>query len=360
VNPQTAIEARATLPGAWYVDEEVFAAEQELIFGREWQYAGPAAAVERPGDFVTYRAGRVPLVIVRDGNGSLNAFVNVCRHRGAEVVVAESGNRQTLQCHYHAWTYGLDGCLRAAPGEKDQPGFDRREFSLLPVQADTWGPFLFVNPDPDAPPLAEALGELRALVTDSGLDLGALRLRETADYDVRANWKAIVDNQLECYHCPVAHPSFMTLVDTDDYTTEDFGTFVLQRGRVRESARDGGAPYRIGDGVRDSFYVFLWPNFALNVYPGPGNVSVNVYLPLAADRSLARYHYFFTDAVRDEELAEFSAFIDGVQREDIVLVESVQRGLSSGRYDRGRLFAGREDALAAFAERVTRALASAG
>jgi choline monooxygenase len=296
-------------------------------------------------------------VVCRDRDGSLNAFVNVCRHRGAEVVLAEGGNRKTLQCHYHAWTYGLDGCLRAAPGEKDQPGFDRSEFSLLPAQADTWGPFLFVNPDAEAPPLAEALGELPELVRASGLDLDALRLRETAEYDTRANWKAIVDNQLECYHCPVAHPAFMTLVDTDDYTTEDFGAFVLQRGRVRDSARDGSGPYRVGAGVTDSFYVFLWPNFALNVYPGPGNVSVNMYLPLAVDRTLARYHYYFADAVGGDELAEFVAFVDQVQREDIVLVESVQRGLSSRRYERGRLFAGREDALRSFAERVTAALA---
>jgi phenylpropionate dioxygenase-like ring-hydroxylating dioxygenase large terminal subunit len=357
VNPETAVELGATLPGAWYVEEEIFAAEQKRVFGREWQYVGPAAAVAEPGHFVTHRAGSVPLVIVRDAAGSLNAFVNVCRHRGAEVVLAESGNRKTLQCHYHAWTYGLDGCLRVAPGEQEQHGFDRSEFSLFPAQAETWGPFLFVNPDVDAPPLAEALGELPELVAASGLDLDALRLRDTAEYETKANWKAIVDNQLECYHCPVAHPAFMTLVDTDDYTTEDFGTFVLQRGRARDSARDGAGPYRVGAGVRDSFYVFLWPNFALNVYPGPGNVSVNVYLPLAADRSLARYHYYFADAVGDDELAEFIAFIDQVQQEDIVLVESVQRGLSSGFYDRGRLFAGREDALRHFARRVTAALA---
>ena len=345
-----------TLPGAWYTDASVFAEEQRQVFDRTWQYAGPAAAVENAGDFLTYRAGRVPLVVVRDTSGELNAFVNVCRHRGAEVVLAESGNRKTLQCHYHAWTYGLDGCLRAAPGEKDQPGFDRSEFSLVRAQADTWGPFLFVNPDAEAPPLAETLGELPAIVAASGLDLGALHLRDTAEYDTRANWKAIVDNQLECYHCPVAHPAFMTLVDTDDYTTEEFPTFTVQRGRVRESARDGDGPYRIGAGVAESFYVFLWPNFALNVYPGPGNVSVNVYLPLSVDRTLARYHYYFADGVTDEELAEFVGFIDQVQREDIVLVESVQRGLSSGFYDRGRLFAGREDGLRHFQQLVTTAL----
>ncbi|MBA2614374.1 MAG: aromatic ring-hydroxylating dioxygenase subunit alpha [Actinobacteria bacterium] len=353
-----AIREGYTLPGAWYTDDSVFAEERRRIFHRTWQYAGPAAAVAEPGDFLTHRTGAVPLVVVRDTDGALNAFVNVCRHRGAEVVLAERGNRKTLQCHYHAWTYGLDGCLRAAPGEKEQVDFDRSEFSLVRVQAETWGPFLFVNPVAGAPPLAETLGELPAIVNASGLDFDGLQLRETAEYDTAANWKAIVDNQLECYHCPVAHPAFAALVDTDDYTTEEFPTFTVQRGRVRDSARGGDGPYRISAGVDESFYVFLWPNFALNVYPGPGNVSVNVFLPLEPGRTLARYHYYFADAVSDDDLAEFVGFIDQVQREDIVLVESVQRGLGSGFYDRGKLFAGREDALRYFQRLVAGALAT--
>ncbi len=353
-----AMERGSTLPGTWYTDPEVFAEERRRIFHKAWQYAGPAAAVAEPGDFVTYRAGDVPLVVVRAPDGELNAFVNVCRHRAAEVVLAERGNRRTLQCHYHAWTYGLDGTLRAAPGEKDQPDFYRADFSLVRVRAETWGPLLFVNPDAEAPPLADTLGELPAILADAGLELETLRLREEADYETAANWKVVVDNQLECYHCPIAHPAFMTLVDVDDYTTEEFPTFTVQRGRVRDSARAGSSPYRIGGGVEDSLYVFLWPNFALNVYPGAGNVSVNVYLPLAPNRTLARYHYYFADAVTDEELAEFVAFIDQVQREDIVLCESVQRGLGSGFYDRGRLFAGREDGLRHFQRLVYRTLAA--
>jgi phenylpropionate dioxygenase-like ring-hydroxylating dioxygenase large terminal subunit len=365
-----AMERGETLPGAWYTDPAVFEREKRRIFHRSWQYVGPAAggAAGGAGGAARGRAPPPPAPRCRGAgggrrragapptDGELNAFVNVCRHRAAEVVLDECGNRKTLQCHYHAWTYGLDGSLRAAPGERDQVGFDKTEFSLHRAQAATWGPFLFANPDVDAPPLAETLGELPAIVEASGLDLAALRLRERAEYDTAANWKAIVDNQLECYHCPVAHPSFIALVDTDDYTTEEYPTFSVQRGKVRESARNGDSPYRIGGGVEDSFYAFLWPNFALNVYPGPGNVSVNVYVPLAPDRTLARYHYYFADAVSDAELAEFTAFVDGIQREDIVLCESVQRGLSSGFYDRGRLIAGREDGLVHFQRLVHRAL----
>ena len=353
------IEDGATLPGSWYTDDAVFAEEQRRIFRRAWQYAGPATAVAEQGDFVTYRAGDVPLVVARATDGALNAFVNVCRHRAAEVVRDEGGNRRTLQCHYHAWTYGLDGELRAAPGTKDDPDFDPSAFSLVPARAETWGPFLFVNPDRDAPPLSDTLGGLPEIVAASGLDLGGLRLRETADYDTAANWKVVVDNQLECYHCPVAHPSFMTLVDVDDYTLEEHETFSIQRGRVRDSAKDGTAgPYRVREGVADSLYVFVWPNFSLNVYPGPGNVSVNLYAPVGPHRTLARYHYYFADAVSDDEVGEFIAFIDQVQREDIVLCESVQRGLRSGFYEQGKLIREREDGLRHFQRLVRRALAA--
>jgi choline monooxygenase len=116
----------------------------------------------------------VPLVVVRDREGVLAAFVNVCRHRGAEVV-SGAGRCTTLQCHYHAWTYGLDGALRAAPRSDLEPCFERDGLGLLPVAVDTWGPFLFVNPDPDAEPLAAALGDLPAVVAEHGLDIGALR-----------------------------------------------------------------------------------------------------------------------------------------------------------------------------------------
>ena len=121
------------------------------------------------------QAGHIPIVVTRDREGILRGFVNVCRHR-ASTIARGCGSRETLQCPYHAWTYGLDGSLRKAPRSEREAGFDRADFSLLPVSVDTWGPFLFVNPDPAAAPLAETLGELPAIVARSGLDLSTLAL----------------------------------------------------------------------------------------------------------------------------------------------------------------------------------------
>ena len=343
------LEQGYTLPAEWYTSHRVFELEKDLIFRHFWQYAGLVEHIARPGDFFTYGAGDVPIIVVRDEDRALRAFVNVCRHRGSELVLAASGNRKSIQCHYHAWTYGLDGSLRAAPGSKNEPGFSKEEFSLVPVQVDTWGPFIFINPDAQAPPLRDMLGELPQLVRATGLDLGAIKRRVRREYTIEANWKVVVDNYLECYHCPIAHPSFSALIDVDDYHLTEYQFFSVQRAPVKKSARNGKRNiYGVGEGVEEGFYAFLWPNFMLNIYPGPGNVSLNLILPIDVDRTLAVYEYCFADEVSESETQEFAAFIDQVQREDIVLCESVQRGLRSGYFHQGKLMLSREKGLQHF------------
>src|SRR5690348_2990512 len=148
-----------TLPFSWYSDEELLRRERARIFASSWQYGGRADEVAEPGSFLATDAGGVPILVTRGKDGALRAFLNVCRHRGA-VLTEGCGRRATIQCHYHAWTYDLDGTLRTAPRSDREPGFEKGDWSLLPARADTWGPFLFVNPDPDAVELSEHLGEL--------------------------------------------------------------------------------------------------------------------------------------------------------------------------------------------------------
>ena len=334
----TALDRGATLPATWYTDPAYFAREQERIFRRSWQYVGLTEQVANAGDFFTARAGDVPIVVARDQQGTLHGHVNVCRHRGSQLVNAEQGNRMTLQCAYHAWTYNLDGSLRAAPGMRDEPDFDMACYSLVPVQVEAWGPFIFANPDREAPPLSHVLGDLPAMVDATGLRLDAIRRRAHRTYDIAANWKVVVDNYLECYHCPVAHPGFSDLIDLKSYAVAEYEYFSTQAGPPTESARKGKAGlYDISGEVKAGFYAFLWPNFTLNIYPGPGNVSLNLFLPIDTNRTLAIYDYCFADAVPEKEIEEFTRFIDQVQEEDVVLCESVQRGLRSGFFDRGRL-----------------------
>src|SRR5687767_10034340 len=194
---RTQADARVeTLPYSWYADPAMAVAERDRIFRRSWQYAGHTGELDGPGSMFPTQVGGLPVVVVLDREGELRAFLNVCRHRGT-VLVNEPQARGTIQCPYHAWTYGLDGALRGAPRSKDEPGFETEELGLVPVQVDTWGPFVFANPDPEAASLAEALCDLPAVVAENGFDVDALAFHTRVAYEIRANWKIAIENYLE-------------------------------------------------------------------------------------------------------------------------------------------------------------------
>ena len=333
-----------TLPWAWYVSPEVLRREQELIFRDAWHYAGPLEWAAQPGEHFPSWAGAAPVMVVRDRDGTLRAFLNVCRHRGS-VIVKERGRRETLQCPYHAWTYGLDGSLRTAPRSERETDFDACELSLRPLLVDAWGPFVFVNTDLGAGPLAGSLGRLPELI-----DTDALVFRERVGLDVGANWKVAVENYLECYHCPVAHKAFSTLVDVDPdaYRLEVSDGLLSQFGERRQGVPGGGA---------DSCQFHLvWPALKVIVYPGETNLSIGPLWPDGVERSAGFLDYFFGPDVPDEAQRELLAFDDRVGVEDRELVESVQRGLRSGLIELGRLLLDSESLVAAFQERVAATL----
>ena len=350
----TSTDAR-TLPFDWYSNPDVLRLERERIFRSAWQYAGRADQVAEPGSFLTCDAVGVPVVVVRDKEGSLRAFLNVCRHRGSVVCEGE-GSRETLQCPYHAWTYNLDGSLRAAPRTEREEGFDKSQLGLVQVQVDAWGPFVFVNADPGAPPLAEHLGELPELVTAAGLDLGSLRFLHRATSEYEANWKICCENFLECYHCQVAHPAFSKVVDVsvDAYVLEQSATFSTQYGPVREVWKGEFDPR--GPVERGQFH-FLWPNITINIMPGQPNVSIGPVVPLAAERTGRFLDYFVGSDVEDAWIADLLEFDNQVGAEDKVLVERVQKGVRSGAIEHGRLLLESERLMANFQSQVVEALA---
>ena len=328
-----------TLPYSWYVDGDLLRRERAAIFARSWQYAGRAALVSEPGSFLAVDAGGVPVVVTRDEAGTLRAFINVCRHRGA-VLTDGCGRRSTIQCQYHAWTYGLDGALRTAPRSEREPGFDPAEWSLRPAGVGTWGPFLFVNPDADAVPLADHLGELPELLARD-IDVDGLVFHSRVEFGADANWKVVVENFLECYHCPTAHPAFSADVDVhpDRYLLEPHPTFGAQFCRAKAS------------GERGQFHL-LYPNTGINVFPGSPNLSIGPIAPAGPHRTERYLDYFFAPDVDETWLREFFDFDNQVGREDTALVESVQRGMASGVLEHGRLLLNSEPLLAAFQDWV--------
>jgi phenylpropionate dioxygenase-like ring-hydroxylating dioxygenase large terminal subunit len=294
------------------------------------------------------------VVVTRARDGKLRAFLNVCRHRG-HVVAHGAATRETLQCPYHAWTYGLDGRLRAAPRSEREPGFDADELGLVEIGVDTWGPLVFVNPDPNSEPLAAVLGDVPARLAEI-LDLDALEFRFRTEFELDVNWKISCENFLECYHCAVAHPGFSAAVDVspDAYLLDSAGLVSSQIGPIRPGSEGF---FTNGEVPRSQFH-FLWPNFSLNVFPGHPNLSCGPMVPLGPERTGRFLDYFFAPDVDQAWMDELIAFDNQVGLEDRALVEGVQRGVRSGVLGDGRLLTESEQLVAHFQRLCAGALAS--
>jgi phenylpropionate dioxygenase-like ring-hydroxylating dioxygenase large terminal subunit len=342
-----------TLSWSAYTDPALPTLERKRIFARAWQYVGHLGELGDGAGYFASRVGDLPVVVTRDRDGVVRAFLNVCRHRGS-VIATGAAARETLQCPYHAWTYGLEGALKAAPRSGREPGFENDGISLRPASVGTWGPFVFVNPDPEAVSLADVLGELPKLVGAAGVDVGRLELHSRAESALAANWKLVAENFLECYHCSVAHPGFSALVDVspDAYELTLDGSYSSQFGPVRA---DGTGLDTDGEVTRSQFH-FLWPNTMINIFPGRENLSIGAVLPAVPERTERFLDYFFGPEVDETWIAELLEFDGQVGAEDKALVENVQRGVATGLIEHGRLLPESERLIADFQQRVQEAL----
>jgi len=347
--------ANRTLPWGWYSDPAVLELERDRIFRRSWQYVGHTGEVAEPASFAATWVGDVPVVLVRDREDTLRAFLNVCRHRGS-IICDGSGRRETLQCPYHAWTYGLDGRLITAPRAKREGGIESPELGLVQLRLDTWGPLVFVNPDPDAAPLEEFLDGMPERIADAGIDLDALRFLQRSESDLECNWKVSAENFLECYHCPTAHPGFSAVMDVsvDSYLLETSGGRMTQHGPPRPEPR--GAYDPTGEVERGQFHL-LFPGTVINVMPGRPNLSIGPIVPSAPEKTYRFLDYFVAADADEAWIEESLAFDAQVGAEDRVLIERVQAGMRAGVIEDGRLLPESEQLIAHFQALVVDALA---
>lgn len=329
------VAARSASIGAdCYIDPEYLEVEREQIFHRSWQFLCHEEKLREPGSYVTAGVQDRSIAAVRGEDGVLRAFYNVCKHRGHELLKG-AGRAKLITCPYHAWVYRLDGRLHGARRSELIENFDPGGIALTPVQVEVFCHLVFVNLDPQAPPLGEQTGSLAREVAGHAPDLGALTFAHRLTYTVRANWKAVVDNFLECYHCPVAHRDFVTLVEMDTYKVATHGIWSSHMARA---GRRQNRAYGVGEAsVTDHAVWYLWPNTTLMRYPGRGNFMVWRFIPNGPEETFEEFDFFFESAPPTEEEMEAIRFIDEVlQPEDIGLVESVQRGMRTPAFQRGR------------------------
>ena len=337
-NPSAPLEEAYTIPAAWYLDERIERLERDHVFGRNWISVGRVDQVGVPGQFFTVELAGEPLVVVRGTDGELRAFYNVCRHHAAAVANVPAGIVQQLRCPYHGWTYGLDGSLKGTPEFAGVCNFDRAKNGLEPVRVATWEQFVFVTLDAGTPSLESFLGDLPARV--ASLSLSKIHFFERKSYTLGCNWKVYVDNYLDGgYHVPHLHKGLNSVLDYKEYTIENSEHYCLQSSPMVVSQDASFATTRTGD--RADYY-WLYPNFMINVYEGV--MDTNLVLPLAPDKCLVQFDFFFADITDGKKSynTESIAVSDRVQEEDVDICESVQRGLRSHAYGAGRLSVRRE------------------
>ncbi|NND76415.1 MAG: Rieske 2Fe-2S domain-containing protein [Ilumatobacter sp.] len=318
-----------------YTRPEWFALEQRAVFGRTWQWLCHTEKLRAPGSYVAGEVAGMPIVAVRDRDDQLRAFYNVCQHRAHQLLDGE-GTAGAIVCPYHGWTYDLGGQLTVARKTQHLVDFVPAEICLDQIGVEEFGGFVFVNLDVDAVPLAEQAGGLAAEIAHWAPDIERLTFAKRLTYDIASNWKNVVDNFLECYHCHIAHKDFVSLVDMDTYTVTTHGIY---SSHMAEAGRSANSAYDVSDAtVRDHAVWWLWPNTCLMRYPGRGNMIVLQIIPVGHDRTLETYDFYLETPTPDAAEQESMRYLDEVlQVEDIALVESVQRGMSTPAFTQGRI-----------------------
>lgn len=317
-----------------YIDEKFHAIEQQAVFKNSWQFVCHEEKLRDENTYIVADVQGTSILVVRDGNGELRAFYNVCKHRGHELMSGE-GNVRIITCPYHAWTYNLDGQLRAARRSEHLLDFDQNKICLDQVQVEEFCHLVFINLDPNADPLKVQSGELANEIMSYAPDLGKLTYAHSLRYRIKANWKAVVDNFLECYHCPVAHKDFCSLVDMSTYKVTTHGIY---SSHMANAGTTGNNAYSVENASVTVHAVWhLWPNTALLRYPGRGNFMVWRFYPDGPDHTREVFDFFFeTNELEDAEREAIKFIDDVLQPEDIGLVESVQRGMMTPAFNQGR------------------------
>jgi choline monooxygenase len=329
----------STIPAPWYVDSQIAELETKAVFSTTWQMVGRVEQVEASGQFITANVVGEPIVVVRGNDGVLRGFYNVCRHHAAAVVTEACGQAAILHCPYHGWNYGLDGSLKGMPEFDGVKNFDRQQNGLLPVKAETWEKFVFVNLDPQAAPLEQFLGGLVKRIAP--LEVSKLQYFDSRVYDIHCNWKVFVDNYLDGgYHVPHLHKGLSSVLDYKQYTIENEDRYCLQSSPMVASDEDAATgATRKGD---RAWYFWQYPNLMINCYEG--YMDTNLVLPLDVDHCRVIFDFYFADVseAHREHNRQSVAVGARVQEEDLGICEAVQRGLKSRSYGAGRLSVRRE------------------
>ena len=324
-----------------YVDPAILPRERVEIFAKTWQLLGPASQVAERGQYVSAEIAGTKVFAIRGRDGVLRAFLNVCRHRGAQLLEEGHGRCATIRCPYHQWVFADDGKLITAPWFGEEPGFDPEKWPLAEIHADEWRGLLFVAIDPQEDLLSQ-LGDLVAELADEPIESYQPVQSERVFFD--ANWKIYTDNFVEGYHIPGVHPQFFAAIDFEQFKT------TAHKGFVRMTA-----PPRDGLFYRGK-WLWMWPNWTLSLFEGGMNTSrIN---PLATDKTEQNYNFYFADtsAAAKSKHASTIAGNLAVVREDYGICVQTHGNYATGSYSAGPLSPRHEQGVHYFQTRMRESL----
>jgi len=354
-----------TLPGRYFTSPEIFSEEREKIFLQRWLCVGREAQIARPGQYFLQQIGSESVIVLRDRSGQVRAYYNVCRHRGTRLCEEHRGQlSETIQCPYHAWTYSLDGRLIGAPSADTIEGFDKADWPLHPVASASWEGFLFINLADDPEPFEEAYAPV--LSRFSRFNLATLAAYRRIDYELTCNWKFVVQNYSECYHCPLVHPALVKLSpptsgENDLYRGPFLGGYmdiVDSSESLTVSGRSCGV--MVGDLPADDlkrvYYYSLFPNLLLSLHPD--YVMYHTLWPKAPGQTLVTCEWLFhPDTLKNPAFNPDDGveFWDMTNRQDWHVCQLSYAGVQSKSYTPGP-YSRREGLSAAFDQEVLTAL----
>ncbi|CAN5452634.1 aromatic ring-hydroxylating dioxygenase subunit alpha [soil metagenome] len=379
VTPATTGPLLPTLAGEYYTSAELFTAEQDHIFENMWFCAVRCQDVAEAGQFKNVQVGRESVLVVRGRDGVLRAFLNVCRHRGASLCTESEGQvKRHLQCPYHAWTYALDGKLFAAPNmgalkSEDGAGIDRVRYGLIPVELREWLGYAWVCLA-DEPPSFEddVIGEVTNRLGDpTAIDhygIDELRVGHREIYDVKANWKLIVENFMECYHCATIHPELVEVLPefAGGLAAQYFVGHGAEFGpEIAGFTVDGTAgfdnlPGLAEDQERKYYAITIKPTVFVNLVPD--HIIFHRMYPLAADRTVVECDWLYTGDVvaADRDVSRSVELFHRVNQQDFDACERTQPAMSSRAYRNGGVLVPAEHHIAEFHHWVRARIGSDG
>jgi phenylpropionate dioxygenase-like ring-hydroxylating dioxygenase large terminal subunit len=355
------------LTSRYYTDPRVEDLEQKRIWNRTWQVVGHVTDLPEVGSRIVGRLGRTEVVVVRTEDGEVRAHVNTCRHRGTRLV-SEPGREKALRCPYHGWTYHLDGQLVGAPEGRTIPCLDKSKLSLFAAKAEVFCGLVFVNLDVEAAPLAPQLEGIKPLLErylgGEMEQFGTYRLHVDDEADWQSsNWKVVMDNYLEGYHVPVAHPGLMRLLDYKRYSVEAASIYAVYDAPLRDQASDNWAermyqqvvrpmPGLAREDERVFRYVAIYPNTVIDLYPD--HVLIWKMTPHGVDWTGVPGLYLRRKNcdLRTRAAQRLNLYFSQITtHEDEDLVGRMQAGLSNTEFTPGPLSL-REKGVAWFADKV--------